>query len=163
MTWRQQPPPDTSRPRIPTSGRERERERAKYLRKRGVPIRTALPSGGGQADRGKGRRGTEKERASPRRGLPLLPAPPALLGRMNERVCASTTPRSPLQHSDHPEVLVNCSNLQKERPGAGSQASEMQEEEVAAAEEVVVVLEEEEEEEEEKEAKEEEKGKREMR
>ena len=28
-------------------------------------------------------------------GLPLLPAPPTLLGRMNERVCASTTPRSP--------------------------------------------------------------------
>lgn len=55
---RQQPPPDTSRPRIPTSGRER----AKYLRKRGVPIRTALPSGWGQADREGERKERDRER-----------------------------------------------------------------------------------------------------
>lgn len=46
--------------------KEREERRAKYLRKRGVPIRTALPSGGGQADRGGERKqGTEKERGQP--------------------------------------------------------------------------------------------------
>lgn len=42
--------------------RERRERRAKYLRKRGVPIRTALPSGGGQADRGGERKQRDRER-----------------------------------------------------------------------------------------------------
>lgn len=66
----QQPPPTHPDPasqlrREREREREGERERAKYLRKRGggVPIRTALPSGWGQADR----EGERKERGRERK------------------------------------------------------------------------------------------------
>lgn len=90
---------------------ERERERAKYLRKRGMPIRTALPSGWGQAERGgKEGEGQRKKEVNPLRSGRLGALPPLPLARslwLSAQVSSPPALRPPLSlllspHSEHP-------------------------------------------------------------
>lgn len=109
----QQPPPTHPDPASQLRReRERVRERESQIpeeKGRGVPIRTALPSGWGQADRGgKGRRGAEKERGQPAqvgaarsapssapRSLPLALGSGLLASRPPPPLCPYSCPHAP--------------------------------------------------------------------
>ena len=100
----------------PASQLRGQSERAKYLRKRGVPIRTALPSGWGQADREGERKERDRERKrSTRSGRG---------GRERSLLCPSLFPsgsrlRSPRLPPSAPlSVPYSCAHTRSIRPKA---------------------------------------------